>query len=185
MASLYSNPQITYYHPQKAKDMLNDCIIQCKALQLKAQEMNCYKMLAELYEYLKDWEHTTTFYKLYYTLKGEIYTRDAEDRAKNFDFQRITDKAQKEKQIEIAKLQEKELLLHDILPSRIAERIVHGEKTIAEFKNNVSVIFMDIVGFTPISQALSADIIVETLNSLYSTFDDIAHTFGIEKIKTN
>ena len=27
-------------------------------------------------------------------------------------------------------------------------------------------------------------IIVETLNSLYSKFDDIAQTFGIEKIKT-
>lgn len=184
LASLNANPLISYFQPQKAIDTLIESISICKTLQLKANEMNCYKIVAELYEYLKDWENATEFYKQYYTLKGEIYNRDAEDRAKNFDFQRITEKAQKEKQIAMAKLQEKENLLHDILPSRIAERIVLGEKTIADFKDNVSVIFMDIVGFTPISQALSADIIVETLNSLYSKFDDIAQTFGIEKIKT-
>ena len=184
LASLYSNPHVSYYEPQKAIQTLIESIAICKTLHLKANEMNCYKILSELYEYLKDWENTTVLYKQYYTLKDEIYNRDAEDRAKNFDFQRITEKAQKEKQIEMAKLQEKEHLLHDILPSRIAERIVHGEKTIADFKDNVSVIFMDIVGFTPISQALSAEVIVNTLNTLYSKFDDIAQTFGIEKIKT-
>ena len=184
LASLYSNPLASYYHPEKAIDMLNESIAICKTLQLKASEMNCYKILAELYEYLKDWENTTTFYKQYFILKDEIYSRDAEERANNFDFQRITDKAEKEKHIELARLREKENLLHDILPSGIADRIVLGEKTIADFKDNVSVIFMDIVGFTPISQALSAEIIVETLNSLYSKFDDIAQTFGIEKIKT-
>jgi class 3 adenylate cyclase len=48
----------------------------------------------------------------------------------------------------------------------------------------VSVLFGDIVGFTPLSAKLSAHELIEMLSSLFSRFDDLVTEHGLEKIKT-
>jgi len=77
-----------------------------------------------------------------------------------------------------------ERLLLNILPSDIAERLKTGESPIADRKPAVTVLFADIVGSTPISEELSANDLVATLDGLFSSFDDIANQYGLEKIKT-
>ena len=57
-------------------------------------------------------------------------------------------------------------------------------KTIADRFDNVSVLFADIVNFTELADNVSAEEIVESLNSLFSRFDESAKILGIEKIKT-
>jgi adenylate cyclase len=75
-------------------------------------------------------------------------------------------------------------LLLNILPESIAERLKQDEKTIADHRQTVTVLFADIVGFTPLSQKLSTTQLVELLNKVFSQFDHRAVELGLEKIKT-
>jgi adenylate cyclase len=77
-----------------------------------------------------------------------------------------------------------ELLLLNILPPDIAERLRAGEYPIADEKPDVTVLFADIVGSTAITEQLSATDLVTTLDGLFSAFDDIVDMHGLEKIKT-
>jgi adenylate cyclase len=77
-----------------------------------------------------------------------------------------------------------ERLLLNILPAPIAERLKSAPHVIADAFPDVTVLFADIVGFTPLSTLLSPADIVNLLNRLFSTFDELADHYGLEKIKT-
>ncbi|XP_056649176.1 adenylate cyclase type 2-like isoform X4 [Diorhabda sublineata] len=49
--------------------------------------------------------------------------------------------------------------------------------------NNVSILYADIVNFTPLSEQLSASDLVKTLNELFGRFDQIAHENQCMRIK--
>jgi adenylate cyclase len=77
-----------------------------------------------------------------------------------------------------------EQLLLNILPAPIAEQLRGGATTIAESQPEVTVLFADIVGFTPLGEKLGAQALVDLLNEVFVVFDDLAEAAGIEKIKT-
>jgi len=79
---------------------------------------------------------------------------------------------------------ENELLLRNILPGVIAERLKQGEKSIADGFADVTVLFADVVGFTAFSAHTPAAELVSLLNDLFSRFDAASQRHGIEKIKT-
>ena len=75
-------------------------------------------------------------------------------------------------------------LLLNILPAPIAERLKAGESMIADHFTGVTVLFADIVDFTPISSRLSPERAVDVLDAVFSEFDRIAGHYELEKIKT-
>jgi class 3 adenylate cyclase len=77
-----------------------------------------------------------------------------------------------------------ENLLLNILPGSIAERLKASPMTIADQFEAASVLFADVVDFTPRSEQLSPAEVVETLDRLFSHFDTLAERYGLEKIKT-
>jgi guanylate cyclase len=77
-----------------------------------------------------------------------------------------------------------ERLLLSIFPRPIAERLKVSRGTIAERSDEVSVVFADLVGFTPASEGLSAEDVVALLDEIFSTFDELVERHGLEKIKT-
>jgi adenylate cyclase len=77
-----------------------------------------------------------------------------------------------------------EELLTNAIPSSIATRLKHGEDRIAESYAATSVVFADLVGFTPWAQRTDPARVVALLDDLFSRFDTVAAEFGIEKIKT-
>ena len=77
-----------------------------------------------------------------------------------------------------------EQLLLNILPSNIAKRLKVGESNIVDNYANVSVMFVDIVGFTQLAQSRSPSEVVTFLNRIFSKFDTLADKFNVEKIKT-
>jgi class 3 adenylate cyclase len=79
---------------------------------------------------------------------------------------------------------ENERLLLNILPAVIAERLKAGEEHIADKFADVTVLFADIVDFTPMAASMPAHAVVEVLNDLFTRFDLAAYQLGIEKIKT-
>jgi adenylate cyclase len=77
-----------------------------------------------------------------------------------------------------------ERLLLNVLPREIAEVLKHDGRTIATRFPAVTVLFADVVGFTPLSQGLAPEELVELLNDVFSFFDSLAEKHGLEKIRT-
>ena len=77
-----------------------------------------------------------------------------------------------------------ERLLLNVLPGPIAERLKRGNQTIADGFADVSVMFADIVNFTHVAEGLSPQQVFSMLNRIFSTFDELAQQYGLEKIKT-
>jgi adenylate cyclase len=80
--------------------------------------------------------------------------------------------------------QRAESLLLNILPGSIAERLKASPQTIADQFPAASVLFADVVDFTPRSEKLQAAEVVGMLDRLFSHFDTLADRYGLEKIKT-
>jgi class 3 adenylate cyclase len=77
-----------------------------------------------------------------------------------------------------------EELLLNVLPASIAERLKRGQRPIADGFPRVSVLFADIVGFTKMSERITPVELVDRLNRMFSSFDDLADKLKLEKIKT-
>jgi len=77
-----------------------------------------------------------------------------------------------------------ERLLLNILPGPIAERLKNSNQPIADGFADVSVMFVDIVNFTRIAEGLNPQQVFAMLNRIFSSFDELAEKFGLEKIKT-
>ncbi len=77
-----------------------------------------------------------------------------------------------------------ENLLLNILPKSIAEKLKADDARIADQFEAASILFADVVDFTPFSERLSAPEVVGILDHLFSHFDVLADRYGLEKIKT-
>jgi len=91
---------------------------------------------------------------------------------------------QREKAMLEAEQEKSDRLLLNILPAVIADRLKHGEDTIADRYADVTVLFADLVGFTALVNRLDPDALVSLLNDLFTRFDRLAIAHGVEKIKT-
>ncbi|HEX2029225.1 MAG TPA: adenylate/guanylate cyclase domain-containing protein, partial [Nitriliruptorales bacterium] len=83
----------------------------------------------------------------------------------------------------LAERRKSERLLLNVLPAAVVERLKEGEDVIADAAE-VTVMFADIVGFTPLSGRLTPRQVVNVLNRVFSALDGLADRFGLEKIKT-
>src|SRR6478672_7274789 len=77
-----------------------------------------------------------------------------------------------------------EALLLNILPKDIASILKNESRTIADHFDGASILFADVVDFTPMSAKMSPTELVELLNEVFSYFDTLVEKYDVEKIKT-
>jgi adenylate cyclase len=87
------------------------------------------------------------------------------------------------KEVEAGRLRIEELL-HTMLPNEIVARIQRGETAIADAYGELSIIFVDLVGFTELCRRITPAHLVEILNRFFSEFDLRAERHGLDRIKT-
>ncbi len=75
-------------------------------------------------------------------------------------------------------------LLHAVLPAPVVARLTNGERVIADRYESVSILFADLVGFTPVAARTSPGDLVRRLDGIFRAFDGLAESHGVEKIKT-
>jgi class 3 adenylate cyclase len=77
-----------------------------------------------------------------------------------------------------------EVILARAFPVKIAQQLSSSRDVIADFHPDVTILFADLVNFTPLALELQATHLVSMLHELFSQFDQLADEFEIEKIKT-
>ena len=80
--------------------------------------------------------------------------------------------------------EQSETLLLNILPKEIAAILKHEHRTIADHFEGASILFADLVNFTPLSASMTPTDLVELLNEVFSQFDLLVDKYELEKIKT-
>lgn len=77
-----------------------------------------------------------------------------------------------------------ERVLLNVLPSAIAQRLKNEQGLIADGYADVTVMFVDLVNFTQLTEMLAPTEMVGLLNEIFSGFDVLSEKYGVEKIKT-
>ena len=83
-----------------------------------------------------------------------------------------------------AEQERSEELLVRVLPRPIAERLKRSNQRIADQFVAASILFADVVDFTPFAQHLPPAEVVGFLDHLFSQFDALVERHGLEKVKT-
>jgi class 3 adenylate cyclase len=95
----------------------------------------------------------------------------------------LTDLACQHRELEDEQCRSERLLLN-VLPEPVAARLKDHDGVIADDFPDVTVLFADIVGFTPLAARLEASAVVQLLDAVFADWDALAATHGVEKIKT-
>jgi adenylate cyclase len=77
-----------------------------------------------------------------------------------------------------------EQLLLNTLPIKVVNDLKENGKSVPQKFKDVTVCFADIVGFTQISSQLDPKQLINELNDIYTTFDEIMIKYDCERIKT-
>jgi class 3 adenylate cyclase len=77
-----------------------------------------------------------------------------------------------------------ERLLNNILPIPIAQRLKDGEETIADGYESATILFFDLVNFTPLSASTTPAEMANLLTDIFSHLDQLVEQYQAEKINT-
>lgn len=155
-----------------------------ESLDMKKELYEIHRAISDLYKREgmidKAYEHFVT----YHNLEKQLLHGEVQKKVKQLDAERRFNASEK---MRIEADHQRDLtdkILHNILPSQIADRLKSGEQVIADSSDHVTVLFADIVGFTKLSAKVSAEQLVRMLNDVFLLFDELAEKYGLEKIKT-
>lgn len=80
--------------------------------------------------------------------------------------------------------QRAEMLLLNILPKEITEALKAGPRTVADQYATASILFADVVEFSPMAAKMTPLQLVDLLNEVFLCFDGLVEEYDLEKIKT-
>jgi adenylate cyclase len=184
IGSVYLEQDFDGYEPAKAEEYLLKALSKFEDIGAKNFQYEAHKGLSDLYERQGRKTEAYDHYKKYHELEKEVQSEEARKKAMLMEQQKQA--AEREKEIEIARTRAtaEKRILNNILPEEITQRLIKGENPIADHYDGVSVLFMDIVHFTQLSQTISVQQLVHLLNAIFTSADAVMREFGLEKIKT-
>ncbi len=176
--TMQANPN---YDEARAEQLLLEAVAIHE--ELGTRNFTLHKTLSELYEGQGRLAESLRHLKKYQQIKDEVQSEEATRSAALLEQNKEIGRRDKQLSVERAEAQSMQKVLHQVLPVSIASRLMRGEK-IADYFQNVSILFADIVGFTPIASRMPAKAVLAFLNYVFGEFDRMVSDCGCEKIKT-
>ncbi|MEY3313604.1 MAG: hypothetical protein RLZZ578_1124 [Bacteroidota bacterium] len=183
-AQLYFPISSQFHDESLAEEYIIKAIDTFIELEIKDYAFQALEDYAGMLEKQERWKEHSKIYKDFHSLQQEVLNAEVQSKIQAFEFMQQKEREDHDRKLQQVKYQEQEKLLHSILPSQIAAKIVDGQSLIAESAESVSVFFMDIVDFTDISIHLSPTLLLNGLNEIFSDIDQLADQHAVEKIKT-
>ena len=90
---------------------------------------------------------------------------------------------QRDLAVERKESEKQKAVLYSTLPKHVADRMVRGEDVTDHFDHS-SVLFLDIVGFTTLSDMVPPGHVVHLLKAIFKVCDNACREYGLTKIKT-
>ncbi len=184
IGATYTKQNFVNYNTVKAEELLMQALGMNEETGAYRQNIEVAKSLAELYEQMGRWKEANEYNKKYHELIVIVQSEEATRQAQLMEHRRKIEESERDRQLKIARHEVTVNLLHKTLPPSIAERLMSGEKNIADKFESVSILFADIVGFTPLSTRIEPKKLVELLNNLFTRFDKLTEEYGAERVKT-
>lgn len=118
------------------------------------------------------------------TLQRTLHQQTIKLREQNTQLQKeVRERQQAEKALRHEQQKSEQLLLN-ILPEAIVEQLMRFQGSLAQRFDEATVLFADIVNFTPMAAQMSPLQLVDLLNRVFSAFDRLVEKYQLEKIKT-
>ncbi len=184
IGATYAKPEFDGYDPTQADKFLQKALALCMEIGAKHLLYEFHKILADLYENEKRDTEALLHFKKYHDLEKEVQSEEAKKQAGLMEQRHQAAEREKQLEIERTRATAEKRILDNILPTEITTRLIQGENPIADHFDAVSVLFMDIVDFTPLASSITAQQLVHLLNAIFSSADGVMREFGMEKIKT-
>jgi adenylate cyclase len=160
----------------EAKATMRAALIHAQEHTLVPKQAEVHRALRELALKQNDLARYVEHNNEYTRITEEINGKDTATKLAMQEKQREIDAERKEHEKHMA-------VLHSTLPKHIADRVARGE-VVNDYHHNAAVIFLDIVGFTAISDRLSSSEVVQLLESVFTALDDACKNHDVVKIKT-
>ncbi|MEZ4948743.1 MAG: adenylate/guanylate cyclase domain-containing protein [Saprospiraceae bacterium] len=140
-----------------------------------------------IYRYItKPWDreelkHTINLaFEKYYLKKNNLHLLDELKEANEALEEKVKLRTQ---ELQIEKERANQLLLN-ILPEETAHELMRRGKVSPKVHSDVTILFIDIAGFTKLTEKMEPEDLIEELDYYYKVFDTIFSKHGVEKIKT-
>jgi class 3 adenylate cyclase len=85
-------------------------------------------------------------------------------------------------QLEWARERERRLL-HELLPAPVADELLQRGRVVPR-QVEATIVFVDIVGFSTAASRVSPEVLLTTLDGLFTAFDEVVRRHGLTKLKT-
>ncbi len=157
--------------------LLDEAVTLVASIDSKNVLSTAYKNLAEAFSRQRLFEKAYEYMQMYNTVHEQIQAQQSAKKVASLKYLFEREAHRKEQKILLD-------VLYKTLPRTIADRVTAGETLIADHFDSVSILFADIVGFTPMTASMAPGDILEFMNSLFAEFDAIASRHGCERIKT-
>ncbi len=162
---------------QEATAMLRESLSLVESMDSKNVISSIHKALSEAYFQAGKYAEAYEYLQKHVVVRDEIQSQESAKKAASLKYLHERELHQKEQKTVLE-------ILYKTLPHTIADRMIAGETVIADHYKSVSVLFADVVGFTPMTSAMPPGSILRFMNFLFGEFDTIASRYGCERIKT-
>ncbi len=208
IASSYSNIGNLYRAKSDQKNAIKYQKIALDLIQsanAKPVERDIYREISESYATMGDYELAYKNHLKFFQLHDELFSQEARNRLnelvtsyetektrreaeifrlKNVELKKRNDKIQKQSKVIAEEKRKSDELLLNILPKQVAEELKKNAKVAPRKYKQVTVLFTDFKGFTQQAEKMSAEKLVNELDTIFRAFDHILPKHNVEKIKT-
>ena len=160
----------------RAEAMYREALREVTEHGLRSQEVNLHLALRDLALKKDDLKMYIEHNKLYLKINDDIQGKEASMKVVMQVKQREIQAMQRERERERA-------VLYSTLPKHVADRVIKGERATDQY-DAASVLFLDLVSFTAISDKIPAAHVIGLLQEIFKVCDTVCATYGLTKIKT-